>query len=243
MALIGICTDHVEFTTEGGKDRSYLKIYPSYVESVIRAGGTPVVLPIVSEIGVIRPLVEKLSGVIMIGADDYPPSWYGASAHPKEEYCTQKRSEFDRAFARYLYDETRLSLLLICGGMQLACILSGGSMHQHIPDLPGKIEHRDFKSRPETTSHLVNIEPGTVLHKALGVHKTRVNSIHHQAAASVGPRLRVSARAEDGIIEAIEFTDHPFRVGTQWHPERMGGDEVMPRLFRAFVKAAQPSSG
>ncbi len=242
MALIGICTDHVEFTTEGGKDRSYLKLYPSYVESVIRAGGTPVVLPIVSEIAVLRPLVEKLAGVVMIGADDYPPSWYGASAHPREEYCTQKRSEFDRAFARYLYDDTRLPLLLICGGMQLACILSGGSMHQHIPDLPGKIEHRDFKSRAESTTHLVNIEPGTVLHKALGVTQTRVNSIHHQAVANVGPRLRVSARAEDGLIEAIEFTDHPWRVGTQWHPERMGDDEIMPRLFRAFVKAAHSSS-
>jgi len=243
MPLIGICTDHVEYTTEGGKDRSYLKLYPSYVESVIRAGGTPVVLPIVSEIAVLLPLVKKLAGVMMIGADDYPPSWYGASAHPKEEYCTQKRSEFDRAFARFLYDETRLPLLLICGGMQLACILSGGSMHQHIPDLPGKLEHRDFKSRPESTTHMVNIEAGTALHKALGVTQTRVNSIHHQAAANVGPRLRVSARAEDGIIEAIEFTDHPFRVGTQWHPERMGDDEIMPRLFRAFVKAAHSSSG
>jgi putative glutamine amidotransferase len=238
MPLIGICTDHVDFTTEGGKDRSYLKLYPSYVESVVRAGGTPVVLPIVSEISVLKPLVEKLSGVLMVGSDDYPPAWYGAKPHPKEEYCTQKRSEFDRAFAHYLYDESKLPLLLVCGGMQLACVLSGGVMHQHIPDLPGKIEHRDFKSRAETTSHFIDVDQGTVLHKSLGVTRTRVNSMHHQAAASVGPRLRVSARAEDGIIEAIEFTDHPWRVGTQWHPERMGDDEVMPRLFRAFVKAA-----
>jgi putative glutamine amidotransferase len=238
MPLIGICTDHVAFTTEGGKDRSYLKLYPSYVQSVIKAGGTPVLLPIVDDLRVLKPALARLDGVVMIGSDDYPPQWYGAKPHAAEEYCTPERAKFDRALATYLYNKTDLPLLLVCGGMQLACILSGGVMLQHLPDVTN-LEHRDFKARPETTTHPVNIERGTVLHRALGVTRTVVNSMHHQAAKNVGKRLRVCARADDGTIEAVEFTDHPWRVGTQWHPERMPTDKAMPRLFKAFVRACK----
>ena len=236
--LIGICTDHVDCVTPGGKDRSYLKLYPAYVQSVIAAGGIPLVLPVVDDIADIAPLLKSVSGVVMIGADDYPPQWYGGKPHPKEEYCTPQRASFDRALAAYLFDHTDLPLLLICGGMQLACILSGGAMEQHLPDLPGRVEHRDFRDQPQTTSHPIKIDTGSLLHRALGVAGTTVNSMHHQACLNPGPRLRVSAWATDGTIEALEFRDHRWRVGTQWHPERMGSDAVMPNLWNAFVAAA-----
>ncbi|KAA0209177.1 gamma-glutamyl-gamma-aminobutyrate hydrolase family protein [bacterium] len=238
MPLIGICVDHVVHATEGGKDRSYFKLYPAYVEAVIRGGGTPVVLPMVDDVRLLAPAIRTLDGVVMIGADDYPPQWYGAPPHPNEEYCTEVRARFDRAFAEMIY-ATDLPLLLVCGGMQLACLLSGGAMHQHLPDLGGPLEHRDFRASPVTTTHEISITPGSRLHEALGVTRTRVNSMHHQAASRVGPRLNITARADDGVIECVEFNDHRWRVGTQWHPERMLDDPVMPRLWQAFVGACQ----
>ena len=70
--------------------------------------------------------------------------------------------------------------------------------------------------------------------------RARVNTMHHQAVERVGANQRVSARSPDGVIEALEYTDHPFRVGVQWHPERMPEDAGAIALFKAFVGAAKP---
>lgn len=233
--LIGICTDHVRHFPAPDRDRSYLKLYPEYPQAIARAGGIPLLIPIMPGIEHARPLLQLVRGVVMIGSDDYPPDWYGAKPHPREEYVTPQRAAFDRAFVDHLYNHTSLPVLAICGGMQLMTIFSGGKLVQHIE--PTTVQHRQDGGIP--TRHEVSIEAGTALAKALGVTRAETYSLHHQGAAAVGPRLRVCARADDGLIEAVEFTDHPFRVGVQWHPERQPESEVMQRLFRAFIQAAQ----
>lgn len=63
-----------------------------------------------------------------------------------------------------------------------------------------------------------------------------VNSMHHQAVGRVADALRVAARAEDGVIEAVEAPDRSFYLAVQWHPEYL--PDHMP-LFYALVAAAE----
>jgi putative glutamine amidotransferase len=96
--------------------------------------------------------------------------------------------------------------------------------------------HRDGKDA--FTKHEVIIEPDSLFAKVMGQTRIVVNSQHHQAVDRIAGPLRIAARAPDGVIEAMEFTNHPFRIGVQWHPERMTGDPMMERLYREFVAAA-----
>jgi putative glutamine amidotransferase len=68
-----------------------------------------------------------------------------------------------------------------------------------------------------------------------------VNSSHHQAIRGPGKNLRIVARAPDGVVEAVEWTDgdSPWITGVQWHPERMVADALAQALFRGVVEAAR----
>ena len=232
--LIGICTDHVRHFPVPGRDRSYLKLYPQYCNAIIAAGGTPLVLPIVPDVNDIKPLLSLVQGVMLIGSDDYPAEWFGGTTLPTDVPVTPERAAFDREFVRVLYDDTDLPVFAICGGMQLTAIFSGGKLIQDLPATP--LEHRAGKDG--FRSHKITLTPGSLFERAIGLSEIEVNSLHHQAVESVGERLQVSARAPDGVIEAIEFKDHPFRAGVQWHPERME-DPNMGKLFAAFVAEAR----
>jgi gamma-glutamyl-gamma-aminobutyrate hydrolase PuuD len=233
--LIAVCMDYVRHVPSPGRDRSYLKLYPQYPRMVLEAGGIPLMLPIVSELATIEPILAMARGIVFIGSDDYPAEWYGAMPLPTDEPITPERAAFDRALAARVYNDSDLPVLAVCGGMQLAAIHGGGALVQHIPP-GGKVPHAT-KEGPDPR-HDIEIEPDSLLASVLGTMRTRVNSHHHQAVASVGPDQRVTAWAPDGVVEAMEFTDHHFRVGVQWHPERMDKDPGALALFKALVRAA-----
>lgn len=234
--LIGISVDHVRYFPSPERDRSYLKFYPQYCDAVIAAGGVPVIIPIVPNIADVRPLIDLVQGVVIVGGDDYPSEWFGQRPLSTDNPVTPERANFDRDFVNLLYGETDLPVLGVCGGMQLTAIWSGGSLIQDLP-AKGPIIHR---AGPDGyRNHDIDIVPDSVFARAVGATNIRVNSLHHQSVKSVKDPVVVSARAPDGVIEAIEFRDHPFRVGVQWHPERMTGDKPMQALFRAFVNTAQ----
>ncbi|MCA8911127.1 MAG: gamma-glutamyl-gamma-aminobutyrate hydrolase family protein [Planctomycetes bacterium] len=230
--LIGICTDHVRCFPQPDRDRSYLKLYPTYANAVIAAGGTPLVIPVVPRADDIRALLDLVQGVILVGGDDYPPEWYGKTPLPTDVLVTPERASFDREFTPMLYEQTDLPVLGVCGGMQMTAIWAGGTLLQHI----GEGVHRDGKTGFKR--HKISIDPASRFAKIIGATEIEVNSQHHQAIESVAGPLVVSAKAPDGVIEAIEFTDHPWRIGLQWHPERMTDDARMQALFQSFVAAA-----
>jgi putative glutamine amidotransferase len=233
--LIAVCTDHVAHFPSPDRDRSYLKLYPEYCHSVHNAGGTPMPLPIMPELDDVMPLLELAAGVVLIGADDYPAEWFNAKPQPTDVPVTPQRAKFDRVLIQWLLDESHLPVLGICGGMQLMAIHSGGRMIQDLPT-DGEIIHR---SGPDGyRRHDIDIEPDSHLARMFGATRMEVNSLHHQGVETPGEGWRVSARAPDGLIEAIEQPGDPLRIGVQWHPERMTQAEMAP-LFEGFIQACK----
>ena len=147
------------------------------------------------------------------------------SAHAPDAY------HFDPALL-----DPKLPVLGICYGMQLLALETGGALHHHLPlDLPGSAPHQLADS---AARHAIAVEEGTRLAAILGRSPEPVNSSHHQGVAEPGPGVVVSARAEDGVVEAIERRAAPFCVGVQWHPERLAS-EGSRRLFETFVGACR----
>ena len=226
--LIGISPN---FKEVGGRTSYFLQ--PNYLSIVSGSGALPVILPLVGNRQEARELLERVEGLMLTGGADIDPTHYGQAARHPDSIAPRERTESDFAYAREAKDRG-MAVLGICLGAQTLNVAFGGSLLQHIPDdVPGVLEHR------EGAEHQIRIEPGTVLARALGVETANVNSYHHQGIGDLAPGFRVSARSPDGIIEAIERTDHPFFVGVHWHPERLNTSETTRRLLRAFVDATR----
>ncbi len=230
-SLIGIplCLDDRGRWRSG---RRYLYSDDAYASAVSDSGGLAVQLPIQAEP---EALIARLDGLLLPGGDDLPPGNSERYAGVGFDLVPTVQSEFDRRLLRAAR-ERGLPVLAICYGMQLLVVELGGSLHYHIPiDAPEALLHQ----LPETEGrHHLLIEEGTRLQDLLGPNPEPVNSLHHQAVANPGHRLRPSARAEDGLIEAVEEEGAIFRVGVQWHPEKMRGPH-RDQLFRAFIDACE----
>jgi gamma-glutamyl-gamma-aminobutyrate hydrolase PuuD len=226
--LIGIppCLD------EAGRwrqDRSYHYIDRAYADAVVEAGATPVYLP---QQGDPVSLVGRVDGLLLPGGDDLPPP----PGYPEDvefEPVPESQRAFDGALLAAAL-ESDLPVLAICYGMQLLALHHGGTLvHDIATERPECEPHR----LPESGGrHAIQVTPGSRLADALGDAEPRVNSLHHQAVSEPGAGLRVVARAEDQLPEAIEREAAPFCLGVQWHPEKMRGPH-RERLFAAFAAA------
>jgi len=212
-------------------NRDYHYLDTAYASAIEAAGGSPIYLPIQSDPSA---LLRSLDGLLIPGGDDLPPP----RDYPPDvafDLAPEAQLRFDR---RILSDalQRRLPVLGICYGMQLLATIRGGSLVYDIPtDRPEAGPHR----LPEIDGrHGLRIEPATRLCAALGANPPPVNSLHHQGVESPGIGMRVAARAEDGLIEAIEDAEQPFCVGVQWHPEKLSGTH-RDALFAAFVGACR----
>lgn len=226
--LVGItlCLDD---TGRWKANHQYQYLDVSYANTVEAAGGVPVYVPLETNID---RCLDSLDALLIPGGDDFlPPRPYpeGVEFRP----APQRQLDFDlRLLTRAL--ERDKPVLAICYGMQLLALGYGGRLLYDIPsDRPESNNHQN----PEPNGHhgLV-LESGSQLEKALGPDPGPVNSRHHQGVADPGTGLVVSARADDGLIEAIEDPNRPFCVGVQWHPETLAGPH-REGLFGAFIGA------
>jgi putative glutamine amidotransferase len=210
-----------------------------YLRGIEAAGGLPLVIPPM-EADAIEPLLDRLDGICLSGGPDIDPALYEAAPHPELGPIEPDLDRFELAVAARA-DAREMPILAICRGTQALNVVRGGSLHQHLPDLDSDVSHRQTNPGTEP-SHPVEVEPNSQLAEAIGgedVEIADVNSFHHQAIDRLGDGLRISARAPDGTVEAIEDPGRRFLIGVQWHAETLVHREPEASLFRRFVDACR----
>lgn len=215
-----------------------------YTGAVEDAGGAPLVIPATGSPELVEATLEGLDGLILTGGPDIDPANWGAERHPRLGPVSPKRDVTD--LTAYRAARRRgLPVLGICRGIQVINVATGGTLVQDIPsELNTPITHSVEGGPRWAATHDVRIEAGSRLAALLGATELTVNSLHHQAIATLAPGFRVTARADDGVIEGIEAVNGAFVIAVQWHPERMWArDPASLRLFRAVVEAAAGADG
>ncbi|MFN2226470.1 MAG: gamma-glutamyl-gamma-aminobutyrate hydrolase family protein [Anaerolineae bacterium] len=221
-----------------------------YLEALIRAGATPILIPHLDDPALLRAAYRRLDAVLLPGGVDVAPEEYGQRRHEKCGAVDSERDGTELALARWCLDDGR-PLLAICRGIQVLNVALGGSLYQDIAaQVPGALRHDWYPGhRRDLLAHPVRVAPGTRLAAIVGSEHAspsgdtfalEVNSLHHQAIRDLAPGLMVTAHAPDGLVEAVEVEGHPFALGVQWHPEELApGDARAQALFDALIRAVR----
>jgi putative glutamine amidotransferase len=212
-----------------------------YLEAVREAGGQPVPISLAASPGGLASLASTLDGIVLAGSPaDVEPSRYGAPRHTKCADADDDRERIDFALLEACF-AGRKPVLAICYGIQSLNVYLSGTLIQDVPaEIGAKVMHSNDNEADSDTLHGIAIEAGSQISKMVGSRETMVNSSHHQAVLVPGSGLRITARAPDGVIEAVEWMgDENWVVGVQWHPERMMESDPLGRaLFGSLVKEA-----
>ncbi|WP_262774781.1 gamma-glutamyl-gamma-aminobutyrate hydrolase family protein [Brevibacterium permense] len=211
-------------------DRDAAFLPSVYVTAVTRAGGRVVLLP--PEESWSAAEVAELDGVVLTGGDDVDPRLYDAEPHERTQTPNLRRDRFEVSLYQQAV-EVDIPVLAICRGAQIVNTVHGGTLHQHMPDLPGLDPH-EAVVKDEFAEVAVNTLPDTRTAAILGT-ETTVRCHHHQSIDRLGEGLVLSARAQDGTVEAFEG-DVARMVAVQWHPEETL-DEL--NLFTDLVERAR----
>ncbi|MBX7247071.1 MAG: gamma-glutamyl-gamma-aminobutyrate hydrolase family protein [Candidatus Sumerlaeaceae bacterium] len=223
-------------------EASTLSVRSTYVDAVLKAGGTPVMLPPIPDREAMLAQVEACAGFIFIGGPDIDPARYGEKPHPTISRLPERRESYDFALIEEAIRQ-RKPFLAICLGCQQVNVALGGSLIQDIySDVDTQVQHT-IKQAPYLLRHDVKVEAGSMLGDLLGVDGLSTNSAHHQAIKQPGKGLRVVARcAADGIVEACELENYPYGLAIQWHPEYLVAEPLHLKLFEGLVRAATAES-
>ena len=238
--LIGILPNF--HTVEEGLFAGVERIFVSrdYVNALLRAGGIPLLLPIISDIEVIYRQIEAVDAVLISGGQDIHPHHYQEEpSHWIDSICVE-RDHFEIHAIKYAHSLGK-PIFGICRGLQLINVAFGGTLYQDIPHhFPSQHLQHIQKAKKHEPSHTVDIILKTKLHTCVGKESLITNSFHHQAVKDLAPGFCVNASAKDGVIEGIEKSDSSFVLGVQWHPEMMAEHHLdMQKLFSFFVEQAR----
>ena len=240
MPVIGITGNYEDLTCKLGR---------GYYDSVVEAGGVPVIIPPEADRHVIINTLGRIDGLILSGGGDFNPLWAGEEPSPLLHGINAERDNAELLMAQLAYNR-QIPILGICRGIQTLALALGGKVAQDISEESGKqkagrdVKHSQDADRSEPT-HTVTLDTASTLYSVYKSHLTPrfslhtpripVNSFHHQAVSDPGQKFRVVATAPDGIIEAIESTEFKPIIGVQWHPECM--ESGLP-LFQWLVREA-----
>ncbi|HLR14527.1 MAG TPA: gamma-glutamyl-gamma-aminobutyrate hydrolase family protein [Bacillota bacterium] len=230
--LIGISATEEKNGESIGKDS---------IKAVVQSGGIPIVLTNFALEEDVKAIAAKLDGLLLTGGHDIDPTLYGEEPLPKLGTVTPARDRFELAIAKEMLALDK-PIIGVCRGSQILAVATGGTMYQDIySQIEGDLLQHVQKAPSEHGSHFIEIEEGSLLHALTKQTKLKVNSRHHQAAKDVVAPLHVSAKASDGIIEAVESKEHAFVFGAQWHPENMAvdGDKDSIAIFDGFIAACK----
>lgn len=213
--------------------RSIVGEYPGHtiderlVRAVIRAGAVPLVLPRADAEHAARQ-AEPLDGLVLAGGQDVGADLYDGRTHERSTWLDAERDRWELALLQAARDRG-LPVLAVCRGIQLLNVAHGGTLHGHIED---ELGHDYDATAPR---HAVTAEPGSCVARLSGT-AFEVTTAHHQGLDRIGDGLAVTARAQDGTVEAVEAAD---AIGVQWHPEWQLDDPAGQPLFDWLVEQAR----
>jgi microsomal dipeptidase-like Zn-dependent dipeptidase/gamma-glutamyl-gamma-aminobutyrate hydrolase PuuD len=234
--VIGISANRKEGTS---------RIADPYFQSVVLAGGAPVLLPVTTDVHALATVVDTLDGLIFSGGGDIDAAYWGEEPVPEAEEPDSCRDEYDFSLLRLAFNR-QLPIFGICRGHQVINVAFGGTLYQDIPtrfDAKDRLKHSQEEDRDVATHTVIPSDIPSKLRAALKTPPGQaipVNSFHHQAVKDVAPEFIATATSPDGLNEAIEHPEYPI-FGVQWHPESMAvsGNEMMLDLFRYHVGLAE----
>ena len=209
----GVTIDHFTATT-------------AYVKAVHRAGGTPLILPIVDPAD-IDALLDAVDAVVITGGRDVDPASYGQDPHDQLGPIDPLRDASDIAIARTVVARNQPTLA-VCRGIQILNVALGGTLDQHVDD------HMRL-DQYNIDAHTVTISPDSRLARIVGTESLGVNTLHHQVLGELGDGVRAVAQNEHGHVEGIEIDGANNVLGVQWHPEFLRHRPEHLALFAQLV--------
>ena len=216
--------------------------YNEYSQAVTGSGGAPLLIPVAQNTTALSAIMNRLDGLILSGGVDVNPKFYGEQPVTGLGEIDEDRDRMEIELTKMVYKKG-LPILAICRGIQVLNVALGGTLYQDIANqIKESIFHTQNASKSVTT-HTVQVESQTALYQIFKRKTVWVNGKHHQAVKDVARGFRVSAKAPDGVIEAIENPSKRFVLGVQWHPEgTWSSDTYSKKLFRAFINSAKKRS-
>ncbi len=201
-----------------------------YYQSVLRTGGTPVIIPPYEQHNALLNTLDHLDGLVLTGGGDLNPLFVQEEPICALGSVNMERDKQELLLAKLAFDR-QIPTLGICRGIQVLVAALGGSIYQDIyTQANATLKHSQQQAR-NYASHTVRVENDSILYHLFHTDSLAVNSFHHQAVKAPGPHLKVTATAPDGIIEAVESNEYKSILGVQWHPEcfvQNPLDEMLP---------------
>ncbi|MBR9988338.1 MAG: gamma-glutamyl-gamma-aminobutyrate hydrolase family protein [Gemmatimonadetes bacterium] len=226
----------------GEHSRPAVFLYTSYIHALEQMGLAPVLITPAHSPAAIASLLNACCGIVLSGGEDVEPSRYGEKPSPALGATLRERDEMEFT-ALDCALQRDMPVFGICRGCQVLNVHFGGSLYQDIDtERPGHLLHQQLAPWGQST-HAATVRPDSLLRRIIGTDELHINSFHHQAVKELGRDLRVVARADDGLVEAIEHESRAWVLGVQWHPER--GEAAAPdtdpdrRLFASFRDAVR----
>jgi putative glutamine amidotransferase len=229
-------------------DFAYYSVYHKYIAVILALGALPIIIPSVGDLANLTPLLDRIDGLLLTGSQtNIQPQLY--NREPVMSVPIEDRSR--DATTMPLINaavEQGVPIFAICRGMQELNVAMGGTLHQELHKVSGRMTHYLGEDYPleklYEPLHDVEVMPSSWLESWVGAPTIRVNSIHTQAIDELSGALVPEAMAPDGTIEAIRAAEAPgFAYGVQWHPEHNYAENTVSQaLFSAFGGAVSDYS-
>ena len=201
--------------------RDSLWMLPGYMEAIMRAGGTPVMLPLTDDADILAQCAERFDAFLFTGGPDVGPMvGAAASATGRSEVLSPERDRMESILlpAVMAWDKP---ILGICRGLQIINVCLGGTLYQDIGEQYSHDLEHPRNDVPRDYAHSMSLVSGTMLRSIYGADEIQVNSRHHQGIKTLAPGLKINAVAPDRLIEGVEFADGRPLLAVQWHPESL----------------------